>query len=56
MTGSEYELLQEQLRNKLYEKRPYDPQKYKDGYRDGLKCAMSILHQYYNYHNFTEGE
>lgn len=51
MSNVEYELLQEQLRKKLNEKRLFDPEKYKDRYRDGLKCAMSILHQYYNYQN-----
>jgi hypothetical protein len=53
MTNTEHELFQEQLHHKLNDKRLFDEhtQKYNDGYKDCLKCVMSMLHQYYTYHN-----
>lgn len=45
---NEYDLLQKQLTSKL-EKAPYDypNSKYKEGYKQGLLAAKSIVSQFY---------
>lgn len=49
MTEQEYQMLQKRLTNKLCHS-PYGPassSKYKEGYREGLRTAKSVLHGFY---------
>lgn len=55
MNEYEYDLLQKQLTSKL-EKAPYDcpNSKYKEGYKQGLLAAKSIVSQFYKNHSIME--
>lgn len=44
MTPQEYERLQDRLRSKLERRPPYMNAKEWEGYKKGIKAAMSILH------------
>lgn len=49
MTEREYQMLQKRLTNKLCYS-PYHPgssAKYKEGYREGILAAKSILHEFH---------
>lgn len=49
MTEREYQMLQKRLTNKLCHG-PYHPgssAKYKEGYREGILAAKSILHEFH---------
>lgn len=49
MTEQEYKMLQKRLTNKLCHS-PYGPassSKYKEGYREGILAAKSVLHGFY---------
>lgn len=49
MTELEYKMLQKRLTNKLCHS-PYGPassSKYKEGYREGILVAKSILHEFF---------
>ncbi len=45
MTDAEYERLQDRLRQKLERRPPYMNAKEWEGYKKGIKAAMSILHE-----------
>jgi hypothetical protein len=45
MTDAEYERIQERLRQKLKAKPYFMNDKQRTGYEEGLKVAMSIIHE-----------
>lgn len=49
MTKQEYQMLQKRLTNKLCcnPYRPGSSAKYKEGYREGILAAKSILHEFH---------